>query len=457
VRRLVCFALWLLLVAPRVDAADCYFSQLRWSADGRRLEVVAGVGADTRRLVVDVGSGRVECPAPQVLEPVWCEAGRRVLFRDRFGLYEVRPGDAPQARALLFLPEASPHFLRAYGEDARGRALAWTYDRRTGEHAIRTLDVPDSPPQRQASGPQALRAWQAGNAARPFASVGGRFVRSTCLRRPGGSERVCAEQVVDGTLAGVFRVTLGAPGGVRILDEHCAPTAFAPSPDSSRVVLGLLEDLDAGGRAAALTVWAVGWQDGRALARRSLTTPRDIRARHDSWVRWIDPTRCLWADAAGALSLLDLEAGTAKVLVEPAATPAHAEVYRVVVAEAETAAEAEALVARLRAGGAEAAALQRGARFVVEAGAAAGRAEAEARAAGLRGRGHRPEVRSGSVEDIAAGIACGQAPGPGGRTALVRNVDGPLGRGSEIWIQSDAGPERLLVAAFSGASAQPSP
>jgi hypothetical protein len=458
-RRLACAAALVALAGTRAAADDCYFSQLRWTEDGRRLELVAGAGAATRHLAVDVASGRLECTAPQVLEPVWGEVGRRVLFRDDFGLYELRPADAtPAARALLFLPAASPQFLRAYGEDARGRVLVWTFDRQTGEHAIRTLEAAPGSPPRKGSGPEALRAWQSANVARPFAPAGGRFVRSTCLRRPASpATRLCVEQIVDGTPRGLFRVTLGAPGGVRILSERCAPSAFAPSPDSSHVVLGLLEDIDGAGRAAALAAWSVGWQDGRAVARRALPAPRDIRARHETWVRWIDRTRCLWADAGGALSLLDVEAGTAAPLVHGGDAPAHADVWRVVVQEVDTRAAAEALVASLRAAGFEAGIREREARFEVQAGAMERRPEAEARAAALRGRGQRPEVRRGTVEDVAPGVASGHAAGPGGRSAFVRNVDGPHGRGSEIWMVSGSAPERLLVASFTGGAARPAP
>jgi hypothetical protein len=432
-------------------AASCSFSDLRWSADGARLLFVASCDGEARRLEVDPSTGALVCPEPVVREPSWCEAGRRVVFRDVFGIYELRP-DEPHAaaRQLLFLPAVARTFLRAGGEDAQGRALAWTYDRDAAEHALWILGsggverIPGAP-----SGTEALRLWQSRNTARPFASVGGRFVRSTCIRRPGGTELLCLEQSVDRRRAGAFRLTLGPPAQVQVLLGDCSPTSLAPAADSSFSVIGLYEGVSDAGRSAVLSAWTVGWHEGKRLYQTALPESASVRTRHETWASWQQRGVLLWADAAGQLARLDTSTGAATILVPLGPAMGTAPVFRVVALEAADRDVAERAIAKLREAGSDAGILVASPRFEVQAGAASTRAEATSRAAALHRQGWAGAVvREGSAADVAPGLPFARTAGSGGRIAFVRNVDGASGRFAEIWLAKPKGEPKRLVESF---------
>lgn len=427
-----------------IEARDALVSDLRWSADGGTITCRAGAGAHTRRLVLDAATGGAACPTPELRDPSWSEARRSVLFRDLFGIYEVEAGGSVgSARQVLFLPESSPHFLRALGSDARGRILAWTYDRRQARHEIWSLEsgVVDSTV--YAAGPEALLAWRRRNEAVAFDAVPNRFVRTACIRRSSGEARLCAEIVPDGTRTPTFRVTLGPPGGIDVLTTHCVPTAMAPSPDSSRIVLGLLERVR-DGRSALASAWLVTWSGGRRAYELPLDPPADVRVLGGAWVRWLPGDRALWAESHTGLWMLD--GSTGRPLVAAPRDAAHGALACVVVDRTGDRHDAAAIARRLRDAGFEGGWLQHDSGYEIQAGASAERASLEARAARLRQQGWAgARVEDRAVEAIAPGIAYGHASGPAGKLAWSRIVERDGERASEIWVQAgDEAPRRLL-------------
>jgi len=438
----------------RAAVADCCFSALEWSADGSHLSFVAGTDGDARRLTLDVARGSIDCPEPQVHEPSWCEVGRRILFRDRFGVFEVRPEDpVGPPQLLVFLPEASRHFLRALGEDALGRLLLWTYDREAAEHCLWTLGpgglerLPGQP-----TGPEALRFWQARNVARRFASAGGRFVRSVCLRRPGGSENICLEETPGsggghGSIS--FRLTLAVPPHVQVLATNAVPAGLAADADSSRVLIGLFEDVDAAGTSSMLCTWMLDWRQGQRLHAGALVSPVDVGTYHEAWVHWWGDERALWADAAGELLRLDRSAAAAVELVPLRSPPTAAVLYRVVALVTAQLAEAEAAARKLRAAGGEAGILATSEGYEVQAAVFASASEAAAHVVPLQRQGFvAAGVRASGPKDLGAGLDLATATAPDGRTAVVRNVEGPGGRFSEIWLVPPHGGASRLLASF---------
>jgi len=444
----------MLLLPGAALASSCTFSDLQWSADGTHLRFLAGDAPDLRTLQVDVADGTIECLDPRVREPLWADAPARVLFRDLFGVFELVPGSRRPPRLRLFLPEASRTFLRAFGVDARGQFLFWTYDLDRGEHELWTQS---SPPERLTGlqGPEALRRWDERNRARPFDVAGGLFVRSSCVRQPNTQSRLCLEKVVVGgsEKSPLFRVTLGPPGGVNVLQERCAPSACVTSADSTSVVMGLFEDLDDAGRSEVLSVWECDWHEARRVVETSLPQPIDTRGRHAGWTRWLAGGGLLWADTVGQLFQLPPRFGAPVPLVALAApTPTPTPVHVVVAGSGPDRAALERLREQLRAAGFEAGIAETAAGFEVQAGAEVDAAAAARRVEQLRRGGFAPaHVREGAVESVAAEVSFAAVAGPAGRIAYVRHRQTARGLFAEIWIAAGAEKPRLLVPAFADA------
>jgi hypothetical protein len=235
---------------------------------------------------------------------------------------------------------------------------------------------------------------------------------------------------------------------VRVLLPQCGLAAFAPAPDSSLAVLGVLEDVDASGRATKLSVWSVSWQDGNRLLQTVLPVPCVTSSYHDTWARWMDRGKLLWADAAGALAHLDVTVEKATALLAAPVGPPRTRLHRVVALATPDRNAADSMLKKLRTAGVEAGVFQ-GETFEVQAGAFLQRADADARVAALRRQGiEAAEVRMGGADSIAAGIPFATIAGPGARSASVRNVERAGGLFSEIWITPANAPARRLVASF---------
>jgi hypothetical protein len=447
-----CVFAGMLLCASTAPEARCTFSDLQWSADGTHLRFLAGDAADVRTLQVDVAGGAIECLDPRVREPHWADAPGRVLFRDLFGVFELVPGSGRPAQLRLFLPEASRHFLRDFGVDARGQFLFWTYDLDTGDHELWTQS---SPPEHVTGlkGPEALRRWDERNRSRPFAPAGGSFVRSSCVRQPSTQSRLCLEKVVVGgsEKSPLFRVTLGPPGRVDVLQERCAPSALLTSVDSSFVVMGLFEELDAAGRSEVLSVWECDWREARRVVETSLPRPVDTRGRHAGWARWLAGGGLLWADPMGQLFQLPPRFGAPVALVALDA-PARSRVHVVVAGGGADRAGAERLQTELRAAGFEAGIAETGAGFEVQAGAEVDADAAARRVAQLRRGGFAQALaRDAPVESVAVEMSFAAVAGPAGRIAYVRHRQSARGLCAEIWIAAAGEKPRLLVPAFADA------
>lgn len=435
-------------------AQNVYFSDLSWNDTGTRLRLLAGNGDELRTLEVEPSTGFVRCLDPVVHDPVWSEARGRVLFRDRFGVFEIEPHSSiATAQLVFFLPESAPHFVRAYGSDTRGRLLIWTYDRVRGEHAIWTQrgdafePVPGT-----LNGAEALRLWEERNRARRFERVGGRFVRSYCVRRPGTDARLCLENVA-GRFRGrspFFRVTMGAPGGVEVLQNRCAPSGVSASPDTSLVVVGLYEELDDNGRSEVQSVWVTDWENGTRVYETLLPAVVDVRARHDTWALWRPGGSLLWVDAAGQLLQVEARAPDANVLVPLQMPSVRAPLYRVVALTVTDVATAQPYLEQLGQSGLDSGLYDARTHFEIQVGAATTRAHARARADDLRRQGFT-EAREieGGVDELATGMGFGWVPSAEGRGAFLRHVSIANGVQSELWYVDGPGETpRLLVPTF---------
>jgi hypothetical protein len=448
-------ALWLgmqLLCAPA--AADCLFSDLRWSADGRALEFLAGPLDDPRTLRYDIETRSLRCLDPRVNDPRWTP--ERVLFRDRFGVFEVRHDDAT-TQTLLLLPEGSGSFLRDFGEDARGGVLVWTYDHARGTHAIDVLSrgrltrLPGD-----LTGSEALRTWKERNRAVRFQFGGGRFVRSSCVRRPARQDRLCIESVGRRGPGPAFRMTLGPPGRVQVVHNQCAPAGVATSRDSTRILVNLFEEVDDKGRSEVLACWVVDWSNAVRVSELLLPDPRPVHGEQTAWVHWTSERAALWADTAGQLLAIDLAERQSRTLVPAGAPPARQPLFRVVALESKRASDIEAGVEALRSAGVETAVREQDGRFELQAGAWSLQADAEKRVEFLRQRGFSGAlVRRGHVGDLAPGVVFGWASDGGSRGAYVRHVRSASGVYSEIWMAEGRGQPVLLVGSFAEFSLTP--
>ncbi len=417
-------------------AGDCYFSQVRWRAEG--VEFVAGSAAETRTLLVDPATGRVHCLDPRVREPLM--ASGRVVFTDLFGVFEFDPASRARPRQVLFMPSSGSTFVRAAGADTRGRTLVWTYDRDRAEHIFWNAAGTGFDRIVQPNGPAALGAWRTRNVATAFATATTRFVRSTCLRRPHGEERLCIESVAG---TDRWRLTLGPPNEVVVLTPDCTPVAFAAIADSSLALVEVIEPGAGAGSGPALVTWLARWSEGARRVTRVAPPPSTANA---SWFHREAGTSVLWADASGTLWRIPLEGGEATVLVEAPLQKRHAEVFRVVLAVTERRERADSLQARLAAGGIEARIATRGGLHEVQSGAYGERGPAQARIAALRQRGFAgARVESGDARSLAPGVEFAHATGTSGRTAWVRRVERRDGVYTELWGQTPGEASRLLV------------
>lgn len=425
-------------VAAPAHADDCFFSQVRWRPEG--IEFLAGTATDSRTLRVDPASGRIVCIDPQVREPL--RVGERIVFTDLFGVFELEPGQPP--RHVLWVPSAGRMFVRATGADAQGRTLVWTYDRDRAEHVLWSAGGTGFDRSVQPSGSAALGAWKARNVAKPFSAAVTRFVRSTCLRRPRGDERLCVESIA-GTER--WRLTLGAPHDVSQLLPVCTPVAFAALPDSQVALIEVVEPAT-GDQAAALVTWLVRWSQGAQRVARVSPPPAPP---HASWFQFDGKTSVAWADASGGLWRIPLDGAPVTTLMAAPPEKHHAEFFRVVVLVADRSTTADTVRARVANAGQPAGVRQRQGRYEVQAGAHAERNPAQARAATLKQRGFNAvRVEAGDATTIAPGLDFGHATGPSGRTAWVRHVERETGIYSELWIQMPGEAPRLLVPSLDG-------
>lgn len=300
-------------------AAQCAFDHLQWNSGATRVQFDVTCGAETRRASVDVASGALWIEDARVQEPVQCSRRGTILFRDALGILECAEQGTEPARLVLPAPENGAWFLRAYGEDASGRFLAWLYERDGTRHVFVSLDRGADAPRSewQPSGPEALRAWTARQRGIPFARAGERFRHTVCAQFRGRKERVCVEPL-SGVEDQSFRLTTGRPGAVAEWTTHVWPSGWSMAPDSSAVLVGLLESED---KVVQCGTWIVGPERARRVGQS-----RGVRAPlqgNESWVLWRDATRAWWADAAGALWSVDCEAAAATVRLAGTDSPPH--------------------------------------------------------------------------------------------------------------------------------------
>lgn len=437
-RRVVWSGFMLLVVAGiPARAGDCFFSRLRWCTEG--VEFVAGSATETRTLVVDPATGRIVCRDPRVAEPQI--AAGSVVFTDLFGVFAFDLANTAPPRQVLFMPRAGNTFLRAAGVDARGRPLAWTYDRERAEHSFWSAAT-ESGFDRvvQPSGPAALGAWRSRNVATAFTAAGTRFVRTTCLRRPQGDTRMCVESVAG---TNRWRLTFGAPSDVGVLVPECTPVAFAAMTDSSLALIEVVEPGVDAGAPASLVTWLARWTEGARRVSRITPLPSLTRA---SWLYPESRESLLWADASGTLWRIPIHGGDAAALVEAVSQPSHAEVWRTIVAQLERREAADSLQLRLQATGQEARIATNAGSYEVQAGAFAERGPAQARVAALRQRGFLgARAEGGDASKLAPGVEYGHVTDHSGRTAWVRRVERRSGVFTELWLQSPGQAPRLLV------------
>lgn len=432
-----------LLLCAGNAAAQCVFSDLQWN--GEALEFVGTAAGETRRLRLDVNGGKLECLDPHVEEVRWTPD--RILFRDVFGVFEARrDGAAPEM--LVFLPQNTSLFLRDFGEDSRGQLLLWIYDRRDGRHRIEfpsrsgATQLPG-----QFRGPEALRAWREHNRARPFEAAGGRYVRSLCVRRPGHQDRFCIESVGRRGPGPAFRMTLGAPGSVQVLQNRCAPSGLVPNADSTRVLCNIFEDVDSHGRSDVLSCWMVNWGDAVRLYETLLPSPRPVHGEQRAWVFWAPLQEAFWVDTAGQLYWIDSSGREATPLVGTTGTAKRLPVFRVVAFETSQAAAVDGALAALEAAGVEAAVRTTANNSLeVQVGGWAERQEALERVDFLRQRGFRDaQVREGTAEEVAPGLGFDWTTDGASRGAFLRHVIEGGRIHSEIWLAEGRNPPVRLL------------
>ncbi len=436
------------LTAATPAGAECTFGPPEWTADGTALRVPVAAAGETRTLRVDAATGVPSLEDPDVHEPMWCAKRGTIVFRDVLGLCELDTTAAAVPRFLLPVTESSPRFLRAAGEDAQGRLIAWLYDRNTGRHTFWRLDSRTGAPTTEdaGSGPEALQAWNKRNIARPFTRAGGRFLRSACVRFRARPERVCLEPVGPEGTARAFRLTLGRPGAMGDWAANLQPTAYTIAPDSGAVIVGAVEVSDPA-TSTVTTTWVVDAEH----ARRVATTPGPAPSQppFNGWVRWLDPSHALWTDAAGALWRVDTSNARAAALIAiPVRRPLRT-AFRVVAARTTNRDSAATILKTLTAAGFDAGIQTIGSRYEIQAGAAFTRPESEARAQSVRAHGF-PTAQSlaGSTATIAPGVVFGVTLGATGRRAFVRNVAIGTSVSSELWIEDTKGQPHRLVAAL---------
>jgi len=291
------------LLAPRAGA-QCVFGGLQWTSDATRLQFDITCGLETRRASVDVATGAVRVEDARVREPVQCGSRGSIVFRDVLGIFECAAVGTEPARLVVPAPENGVWFVRAYGEDAGGRLIAWLYDRERARHVLVSVERGTGAlrTEPQPSAPEALRAWTARQRGTEFTPAGGSFRRSVCARFRARPERVCVEPL-SGVDDQSFRLTLGRPGAVAEWVTHVWPSGWSMAPDSAAVLVGLME--------SEHDVWRCGtWIVGPERAKRAGVSAgaREPAPGLESWVLWVDPVHAWWADAAGALWTIDREA-----------------------------------------------------------------------------------------------------------------------------------------------------
>jgi hypothetical protein len=435
------------------QAADgCWFSDLRWSDDGESLLFLAGQGQEIRTLRYDLDTGNLTCIDPRVADPVWGAASGRVLFRDQFGIFESRVDSQHPPRMVVFLPEVSQHFLRDFGEDNRGQPMVWTYDRRAAQHSIVTLApegafaLPGTLP-----GAEARRAWQDRNQAQRFENAGGLYVRSSCFHRPRLKDQLCFENIGGSSSRRnpLFRITMGPPGGVEVIQNRCAPNAMVQSRDSTRVLLGVYEEVDRQGQSEVLSCWVADWEDARRVSETLLPQLVDVGERQKTWIHWVSPRRVLWVDVVGQLLSVEVDSAKATALVPLTEAVERSPVHRVVLGIANDLEEAQAMERQLEENGLDAGiqSVPRG--YEVQVGAWADRQQAMQRADFLQDNGWpAAHVREGGIEMVAIGMGFEWLPRRSGEGVFVRLVQGISGTFAELWWAQPSQQPRRLIPSF---------
>jgi hypothetical protein len=236
-----------------------------------------------------------------------------------------------------------------------------------------------------------------------------------------------------------------------VLVDRCTPTAVVPSGDSSHVVVGLLEEVDADGHSEVLSAWVSDFEAATRVYESLLPRRTPADRRHPGWVFWSSRRELLWNDAAGQLVRISTNSLEATLLFATRAS-ARRPLSRVVVLTSAERQVAEAARVSLEAAGFETAIREDPVTFEVQAGvfpdAETGRDRAEA----LRRRGF-PEARvvQGGVEELAAGLDVSVLEAPGGERIVARHRRVGEDLFGEIWLQRDGEPERLLLPAFEAA------
>jgi hypothetical protein len=430
----------------------CWFSDLRWSDDGGSLLFLAGDSQSLRTLKYDLDTGNLDCIDPRVSDPVWGTTSGRVLFHDQFGVFEARVDGEHPPRLVVFLPDVSQHYLRDYGEDNRAQPMVWTYDRRAARHSILTITpegmiaLPGALP-----GGEARRAWQDRNQARRFQAAGGLFVRSACFHRPRRKDQLCFENIAGGGTHRnpLFRITMGPPGGVQVIQNRCAPSGMAQSRDSTHVVLGVYEEVDRQGRSEVLSCWVADWEDARRVSETLLPGVVDVGRRQACSIFWMSSRRALWSDPVGQLLSVDVDSALANPLVPLPDPVFRAPLHRVVVALPGSLEEAQDIVRRLESDGLDAGIAEVPRGFEVQVGAWSDRTQALHRVGFLQDNGYpSAHVREGGVERVATDMGFEWLPRGLGEGVFLRLVRGTQGTFAELWWAAQGQEPQKLIPSF---------
>jgi hypothetical protein len=428
----------------------CWFSDLRWSDDGGSLLFLAGDLQNVRTLQYELDTGNLDCIDPRVSDPVWGTSSGRVLFHDQFGVFEVRVDGEHPPRMVVFLPDVSQHYLRDFGEDNRAQPMVWTYDRRAARHSILTIApegmiaLPGALP-----GGEARRAWQDRNQARHFETVGGLFVRSACFQRPRLKDQLCFENLAGGGRTPLFRITMGPPGGVQVIQNRCAPSGMAQSRDSTRVVLGVYEEVDRQGKSEVLSCWVADWDDARRVSETLLPGLVDVGRRQHSSIHWLSSRSALWSDPVGQLLAVDIDSAKATPLVSLPPMAVRTPLHRVVVALPGRLEEAQDILRQLEEEGLDAGIAEVPRGFEVQVGAWSDRNQALHRVEFLQNRGYTSaHIREGGVERVATDMGFGWLPRGLGEGVFLRLVRGTQGTFTELWWAAQGQEPQRLIPSF---------
>jgi hypothetical protein len=300
------------------------------------------------------------------------------------------------------------------------------------------------------SGDEARRAWQDRNQAQRFTQVGGMFVRSACFLRPRRKDQLCFESVGGGSAGSrMFRITMGPPGGVEVVQNRCAPSAMSQSADSARVILGVYEEVDRQGRSEVLSCWVADWQQARRVRETLLPSLVDVSLRQTASVHWLSSQQVLWADAVGQLLNVNVDAADAVPRVSLPAVRSRSPMHRGVVAVADDLAAAQQLAAQLETSGLDVGLLAVARGYEVQVGAWSDRNQALQRADFLQRNGYpSAHVREGSVDKVAPDMGFEWLPRTTDEGVFLRLVQGTQGTFAELWWAAPSEEPQRLIPSF---------